>query len=149
MRIWFDMDGTLADLYSVENWLPRLRAYDPAPYAEAKPMLRLCSLAKVLNRLSREGVEIGVISWLSRDPDPAYGEAVAAAKREWLARHMPSVKWDAILIVPHGTPKSEAVKIQPHDILFDDELPNIQEWEEKGGWGFDPAEMLDFLRSIH
>ena len=23
--IYFDMDGTIADLYAVENWLPRLR----------------------------------------------------------------------------------------------------------------------------
>ena len=77
MRIWFDMDGTLADLYSVENWLPRLRAYDPAPYAEAKPMLRLCSLAKVLNRLSREGVE----SIMNPYDRHALEEAVAIRER--------------------------------------------------------------------
>ena len=34
-QIWFDMDGTLADLYGVENWLEKLRASDPSPYAEA------------------------------------------------------------------------------------------------------------------
>ena len=149
MRIWFDMDGTIADLYGVENWLPRLRAYDPSPYMEAKPLLRLCSLARVLNRLSRqEGVAIGIISWLSKDPDPAYGEAVAQAKREWLARHMPSVEWDEIVIVPHGISKSEAVNIQPHDILFDDEIANIQDWEKAGGWGFSPEEIMSFLRSL-
>ena len=31
MMIWFDMDGTIANLYGVENWLPMLRAYDPTP----------------------------------------------------------------------------------------------------------------------
>lgn len=148
MRIWFDMDGTIADLYAVENWLPKLRAYDPTPYADAKPMLRLCSLAKVLNRLSREGVTIGIISWLSKDPDPVYGEAVTNAKREWLAKHLPSVKWDEIVIVPYGTPKSEAVNIQPLDILFDDEAPNRNEWEDAGGWGIDPEHIMEFLRSI-
>lgn len=147
MRIWFDMDGTIADLYAVEDWLPKLRAYDPSPYAEAAPLLRLCSFARVLNRLSREGVRIGIVSWLSKDPDPAYGEAVTAAKMEWLKKHLPSVKWDEIVIVPYGTPKSEAVNLQSHDVLFDDEENNIIEWEEAGGWGFDPAVIMDFLRS--
>ena len=35
--VW-DMDGTIADLYGVENWLPMLRAYDPTPYRTAKPI---------------------------------------------------------------------------------------------------------------
>ena len=33
--ICFDMDGTIADLYAVENWLPMLRAFDPTPYEVA------------------------------------------------------------------------------------------------------------------
>ena len=31
MTIWFDMDGTISDLYAVENWLPMLRAENPKP----------------------------------------------------------------------------------------------------------------------
>lgn len=147
MRIWFDMDGTIANLYGVNNWLPKLRAHDASPYMEATPMLRLCSLAKILNRLSREGVFIGIISWLSRDPDTEYAEAVTEAKMRWLTKHLPSVKWDEIKIVPYGTPKSEAVNINPHDILFDDEENNIIEWEENGGWGFNPNEIMNFLRA--
>ena len=148
MKILFDMDGTIADLYAVENWLPKLRAYDPSPYAEAKPLLRLCSLAKVLNRRSREGISIGIISWLSKDPDPEYGKAVAKAKCIWLAKHLPSVKWDEIVIVPYGTSKSKAVNLQPHDVLFDDEENKIIDWEKAGGWGFNPCEIMNFLRSI-
>ena len=36
MTIYFDMDGTIANLYAVENWLPKLRNKDESPYAEAK-----------------------------------------------------------------------------------------------------------------
>ena len=36
--IWFDMDGTIANLYGVENWLPKLRAHDASPYADAEVM---------------------------------------------------------------------------------------------------------------
>ena len=35
--IFFDMDGTIADLYGVENWLDYLIASDVLPYEIAKP----------------------------------------------------------------------------------------------------------------
>ena len=148
MRIWFDMDGTIADLYAVEDWLPKLRAYDETPYMDAAPLLRLSALARVLNKIQRQGVEIGIISWLSKDPDPVYGAKVTTAKREWLAKHLPSVNWDYVRIVPYGTPKSEAVNIQPHDVLFDDEERNLVEWESNGGWALLPENIMTFLRSI-
>ena len=53
--ICFDMDGTIADLYGVENWLDYLLASDTLPYEAAKPLLRLNVLARILNRLQREG----------------------------------------------------------------------------------------------
>ena len=36
--IFWDMDGTIADLYNVPNWLDKLRAEDTSPYREAKPL---------------------------------------------------------------------------------------------------------------
>lgn len=60
--ICFDMDGTIANLYAAENWLSRLRAYDPAPYAEAAPMWDMASLAAILGQLTAQGVEIRIIT---------------------------------------------------------------------------------------
>ena len=97
--IWFDMDGTIADLYGVENWLPMLRASDPTPYMVAKPLLRLSALAYRLNKLQEQGYRLGVISWLSKTGTPAYNKAVTAAKYAWLAKHLPSVMFDEINIV--------------------------------------------------
>lgn len=142
MKIWFDMDGTIADLYAVEDWLPKLRAHDASPYAEAAPMLRLCTLARLLNRLQREGYEIGIISWLSKDPDPDYGEAVTFAKMAWLAEHLPSVHWNTIYIVPYGTPKHE---VCGSGILFDDEAPNRSAW---GEGAHDATEIFEILREL-
>ena len=34
--IWFDLDGTIANLYGVDGWLPMLRAENPAPYGNAR-----------------------------------------------------------------------------------------------------------------
>ena len=70
--IWFDMDGTIADLYNVENWLPKLRSYDPSPYAEAKVMWNMSLLARYLNKLQKLGYWIGIISWASKDSTKEY-----------------------------------------------------------------------------
>jgi len=144
MTIWFDMDGTLADLYGVENWLPMLRASDPTPYMVARPLVNLSALARVLNRLRREGYEVGVISWTSKTGTPDYNAAVTAAKYAWLAKHLPSVDFDEIHVVPYGTPKQVFCRT-PADILFDDEQPNRDNWT---GVALDVDNIIHDLRSL-
>lgn len=142
--IYFDMDGTLADLYSIENWLPKLRAHDPSPYIEAAPLIRLCSLAKRLNHLQKQGYFLGVISWVSKDPDEAYAEQVAEAKRAWLKKHLPSVNWDEIIITPYGRSKT-AVATHPFGILFDDNSDIRADWI---GTAYDVDDILANLSTL-
>ena len=117
----FDMDGTLCDFYGVEGWLDCLIARDPKPYAEAKPLLNLSALARKLNRLQRDGYEINIISWL--------------------AKHLPSVHWDNVTIVPYGVNKSTL----GNGILFDDEKPNRNMW---GDGAYDATNILGVLKAI-
>jgi hypothetical protein len=126
--IWFDMDGTIANLYGVENWLNYLMNGDIYPYAVATPLLRMCSLAKVLNRLQRQGYGIGIISWLSKSGTDEYNKKVTNTKKEWLKKHLKSVEWDVVNIVNYGTPK-ERFMITKNDILFDDEERNRNNWK--------------------
>ena len=142
--IWFDMDGTLGNLYAVEGWLSMLRAYDPTPYAEAGVMLNMSLLARYLNRLQEAGYQIGIISWLSKCPTPEYDEAVIAAKLIWLKKHLRSVSWNAIRIVAYGTPKSSFMENE-NDILFDDEAPNREEWK---GEAYEPNQILEVLKEL-
>ena len=137
----FDMDGTIANLYAVENWLPKLIASDSTPYAEAKPMVNMARLAKALNKAQRNGHKIAVISWLSKNGSEAYGEAVAEAKRKWLAKHLPSVKWDKIIIVAYGIPKQTL----NDGILFDDEEPNRKAW---GVGAYEPKDIFKVLAEV-
>ena len=51
--IYFDMDGTIADLYGVDGWLDMLINEDATPYIKANPLVRLATLARMLNRLQR------------------------------------------------------------------------------------------------
>ena len=144
ITINFDMDGTIADLYANPNWLPLLRAFDPTPYATAKPLLRLNVLARKLNELQRAGYELAIISWLSKESNAEYDEAVTATKMAWLAEHLPSVKWDRITIVPYGTPKQNFCN-NPLDILFDDEERNRTNWT---GRAYDVKNIMEILREI-
>jgi hypothetical protein len=142
--IWFDMDGTIADLYSVDNWLPKLRASDPSPYAEAKPMLNFSLLARYLNKLQAKGYHIGIISWASLGCDADYYLNIYSTKTEWLEKHLPSVKWDNIWVTKYGIQKSVWMK-QDDDILFDDNVEVRNEWI---GDAYEPNNILKVLKEL-
>ena len=142
--IFFDMDGTIADLYGVENWLDYLIASDALPYEIAKPLIRLNALARILNRLQKQGFKVGVISWLAKNSNTAYDEKVTRAKKEWLKKHLASVNFDEIHIVKYGTPKQTFAKTE-NDILFDDEEKNRNDWTGKA---FDVNEIIEILKGM-
>lgn len=144
LTIFFDMDGTIADLYGYENWLNELRAENPHPYKIAKPLVRFARLARRLNTLQRNGYRIGIISWGSKTATPEYDKAVFETKTEWLHRHLPSVKWDELNFAPYGTPKSNYAHTT-EDILFDDELPNRENWIGKA---FTEMEIFPTLKNL-
>ena len=141
--IYFDMDGTIADLYGVKGWLDDLIAENTRPYAEAKPLLNLSLLARYIHKAQRMGYIVGVISWLSKSGSPEYNKAVTEVKREWLKKHLPSVEWDEIHIVEYGTPKSTC-RTCP-GILFDDEERNLKEW---GAGAVIASSLLGVLRNL-
>ena len=144
VTINFDLDGTIADLYGVENWLPMLIAEDETPYIIAKPLLKLNVLARMLNNLQKVGYDLAVISWLSKGGSADYNERVTQAKLEWLANHLPSVHWDNINIVEYGTPKEQFCET-PFDILFDDEEQNRENWN---GIAFDVDDIVGILKTL-
>ncbi len=142
--IYFDMDGTIANLYGVNNWLDKLINKDESPYRDAKPLLRLCTLARVLNTLQRKGHKIGIVSWLAKNSNADYDMRVTEAKMEWLGTHLKSVQFDEIHIVEYGTPKHNIVK-DKNGILFDDEEKNRINWT---GTAYDVDNIIEVLKAI-
>ena len=140
--IYFDLDGTLAGLYDVPNWLDMLIASDPTPYKLAAPLVNMNTLARKLNKLQRAGYKIGVISWLSKSSTPEYDKTVTAAKLWWLNKHLTSVNWDEIKIVAYGTSK---IAECGGGILFDDEDKNRNEW---GEGAYEPNEIFTILKGL-
>ena len=144
MRICFDMDGTIANLYGVENWLEYLIAENVKPYAEAEVMLNMNSLARILNKLQKQGNEIVIVSWLSKSGSPEYDKAVTEAKKAWLKKHLGSVKFNEINIVRYGFNKNNFCKSE-NDILFDDEEKNRNDWTGKA---YNVNNILEVLKAI-
>ncbi len=143
MIIYLDCDGTWIDLYGVENWLNYLVNENPYPYINAKPMVNLSLLARTIHQLQNAGIQVGIISWLSKNGSPAYNEAVTLAKMNWFHRHLPSVTFDEIHIVKYGTPKSTCAS-SVDAILFDDEEQNRQEWK---GLAYDEKDLIKKLKA--
>lgn len=142
--IYFDMDGTIANFYGVKNWLAYLEMSDPTPYATAKPLINMSQLARILNRLQAEGWHIGIVSWLSKAGDEEFNTTVTATKMVWLNRHLHSVHWDEIVIVPYGVPKHEMVQFA-NGILFDDECRNRENWT---GIAYDVDDIIGVLKGL-
>lgn len=144
MRICFDMDGTIANLYGVDNWLEYLINKDEYPYLNADVMINMNSLARVLNRLQRNGIEIGIISWLAKNSNESYDEKVTVAKKKWLKKHLSSVHFDFIEIVTYGTDKNIVCE-SSDDILFDDEIKNRENWNGKA---YDVTNIIEILKEV-
>lgn len=142
MKIWFDMDGTIADLYGVTDWLDAILARDTRPYEIAAPLIDTLALAALLNDAKANGHEIGIISWTAKNAPAEYNARIATAKREWLARNLPTVTWNEIRVVAYGTDKKTATG---GGILFDDEEPNREAW---GRGAYEPREILAILARL-
>lgn len=139
--IYFDMDGTIANLYGVDGWLDCIINEYTKPYREAKALINMRQLGKELNRLKQNGYTIGVISWLAKGATDEYNKRVAQAKRNWLARHLSAVQFDEVHIVEYGTPKHTL----GNGILFDDEEPNRTNWIGKA---YDVNDIIETLKAI-
>lgn len=142
MKIWFDMDGTLVDLYGVENWLEMLIAKDETPYAIAKPLVNLSLLARLMNKAQKNGFEICIVTALAKNSNQEYDNRIIKAKKEWLKKHLKSVKFDEIQFVPYTFVKNNVNS--GSDILFDDEKRHLEKWT---GNSYHASEIINVLKS--
>ena len=125
--IYFDMDGTIANLYGVADWLPKLREADASPYLEAEPMVEAGEFQLLLSILQNRGFKLGIISWLAKDSEKSYDKAVRNAKKTWLCENFPEITFDEMHIVKYGTRKDYVAK-EKDGIIFDDDERVRNKW---------------------
>lgn len=106
--VFFDMDGTIVDLYGVENVFKRLDNGDATPYAEAKS---IPNMVNTLREYQSSGKKIVIITALGRHPEnPSYDtnkmdEETIINKKKWLIDN--GIVVDGFHAVPYGTDKYE------------------------------------------
>ena len=147
--ICFDMDGTIADLYGVKDWLQYLINENAYPYLVAEPLCDMKKLREVLLLLKDQGWNIRVISWLAKDSSPEYKRKVREAKLRWLTDY--NFPMDACHLVAYGTTKANCVRKyfngQPMILIDDNE-------DVRDGWHLgdtiDPAstDIVEALTSL-
>lgn len=123
--IYFDMDGTLADMFNYPDWLRCLKREDVRPYRDCEPIVNLGELVPILKQLRNLGVHVGVISWLAKGSSISYAKATRAAKMEWLQNHI-HFEFDSIKICRYGAPKHNYA--MDDSILVDDSPFCLSTW---------------------
>ena len=123
----FDMDGTIADLYGVDNWLEEIRAENPRPYEVAKPIYDMVAMYTLLMSLKACGWRIVVTSWLAKYSSKEYDRLTRDAKIAWLEKY--NFPYDEIHLVKYGTTKANCTRrLGGFQILVDDNA------EVRNGW---------------
>lgn len=127
--IWFDMDGTIADLYGVNGWLEDLIAHNTRPYEQAKDLYNLFDLIEIMIALKEKGFKLGVISWGSKENNAEYDKAVEIVKKAWLFDRLMDIFLDEIIVTPYGVRKADTCRKFGYGILVDDEKQNRDAWD--------------------
>lgn len=125
--IYFDMDGTITDLYGFNDWLTYLQNEQTTPYVEAGLLVDGEQFRNFLAAGKAAGVLFGVISWGAKNANKDYQKAIRRAKIDWLKKNNLLEYFDELHIVKYGTPKNRAAKNRT-GVLIDDEL---QRWNVK------------------
>lgn len=123
----FDMDGTIANLYGVSNWLTDLHSENTRPYEEAEPIYNMIELFNILTTLKNHGWKIAITTWLSMNGSSEYNKAVTKAKKTWLEKY--NFPYDEIHCVKYGTTKANCTrKKADFQILIDDNEKIRKNW---------------------
>ena len=119
MKLYLDMDGTIADLYGQENWLPKLRNEDKQVFKECQPLITETQLLNDIKKIFKEDIEIVILSMTPKDASKEYCEQVKQQKNEWLDKFFPNLT--KRIYRPYGHNKN--LKNSSNAILIDDSEP--------------------------
>ena len=141
--VCFDMDGTLANLYDVNNWEHRLNTNDFTPYYEAKPLYNMSRLALLTKTLIEAGVEVRILTWASMKANSMETKVIKLIKKAWLEKY--GFNFTNLHCVKYGTTKSKIIKKYLKEgesaILIDDNENIRKGW--KIGKALPPEEIFN------
>lgn len=130
ISVYFDLDGTLFDLYGKRNWLEMLENEKAGAFTTGRLMQNIDKerLLTVVAELANYGVKFNVITWLPMQASREYEEICKAEKIAWVRQNLPFI--DEIVCQSYGVPKQNGItKRTARMILIDDNKEVCETWE--------------------
>ena len=144
--IYFDMDGTIADLYGYEGWLDMLHNEDTTPYEDCEVITNVEELRETFDALLLAGFTLGVISWGAMGGSREYCKRTRKAKKEWCEKYFPQV-FTEFHVVKYGTPKHQVRNVKD-SILVDDNADVRNAWKGETIDASDTQKMIESLLNL-
>lgn len=123
--IYFDMDGTITDLYGFNDWLTYLQNEQTTPYTEAGLLVDIEQFRNFLAAGKAAGILFGIISWGAKNASKDYQKAIRRAKIDWLKKNNLLEYFDELHVAKYGTSKRKTASAK-QGLLIDDE---VQHWD--------------------
>lgn len=120
--VYLDMDGTIADLYNIKDWLPRLRASDKTIFLECKPII---SEAELFKHFPTDKYDIRILSMTPLGATAEYCKNVEEQKNQWLDKYFPSLTKRIYKAYSHN----KNLKNSVNAVLVDDSEPIRSSWK--------------------
>ena len=99
----------------------------PGVLAEARPLVDMDELRTLLLLFKQMGGKVVVTTWLAKEADKAYDDAVRTVKKAWLDMWM--FPYDELHMVRYGTTKANCTRRHGNgQTLFDDNAKIRQGW---------------------
>lgn len=120
---YFDMDGVIANFHK-ESY-KYANAINRKWIANLEPFMNNIAVVK---RLIAEGKSVYINSM-------AASEEAKQGKIDWLAKYLPEIKHNHIIIIVGNGKKADYMKTKT-GILVDDKLANCKQWNKISGQGY-------------
>ena len=129
IKIFFDMDGTIADLYGHEGWLEKIVNEEEGLFRNLRTIYDPLQLMEIKVLDTDLPLQMEIITWTPMNASPEYCQKVENEKREWALEKFGDV-FSQVNVLPYGVPKQYAeTKKSQLMILVDDNPEVLAMWE--------------------
>lgn len=122
--VYFDMDGTIANLYAVNNVFERLDNLDAKVYEEATPIIKYIEMLKEFKAM---GYKVIILSCLGMISEKQFDIDTIKYKNNWLDKYVGKEYIDDRMFIEYTKHKENYVK--EGGILVDDDDKVLCNWK--------------------